>query len=108
MQKILIFITTLFLFNTTENYGQPLYERSWGTLVPIYSRSVKPFSSVKAMVRTHLFVTEVHPKTGNLYLVGVEGDEIFEYNPAQPVPTSIYKMPRSEERRVGKECRYRW
>lgn len=97
MQKILIFITTLFLFNTTENYGQPLYERSWGTLVPIYSRSVKPFSSVKAMVRTHLFVTEVHPKTGNLYLVGVEGDEIFEYNPAQPVPTSIYKMPEQEQ-----------
>ena len=96
MQKILIFITTLFLINTNF-YGQSLYDRAWGTLIPIYSRSAKPFSSLKTMVRTNLFITEVHSKTGSLYLVNAEGNEIFEYRPDQPVPTSIYKIPEQEQ-----------
>ena len=98
MQKILIFTIVIFLFNTTTNYGQQsLYERSWGTLIPIHSRSIKPFSSVKKMVRTNLFITEVDSKTGNLYLVDVDGDEIFEYSPNNPAPKSIYKIPNQEQ-----------
>lgn len=97
MHKLLIFTIVLFFFNVPNHYGQSLYERSWGTLIPIKSRSVKPFSSVKAMVRTHMFVTEVHSKTGNLYLVNAEGDEIFEYSPDQPEPKLIYKIPNNEQ-----------
>ncbi len=97
MQKILSLIIILFFSNIPKNYGQSLYNQDWGTLIPIYNKTVKPFTSLKTIVRTYSFVAEVHPKTGCIYLVNAYGDEIFEYCPNQPVPRLIYKIPNNGE-----------
>lgn len=97
MRKLFFFIIVLFLFNTTKNYGQSLYVREWGTLLPIFSRTIKPFSPHKTTVRTRLFVTEVNFKTGHLYLVNADGNAIYEYRPEQPIPKLIYTIPKSDE-----------
>src|SRR5690554_7152327 len=51
-----------------------------------------------------LVVAEVVP----LGLVGVGEDDAVERNRAEPLGTVVVALLRSEERRVGKECRSRW
>lgn len=97
MRKLVFFISAFVLFTTTKNYGQSLYKREWGTLLPISSKAAKPFSPNKSIVRTVAFVTEVHPVTGNLYLVNAEGNEIYEYRQDELKPKLIYKISASEE-----------
>ncbi len=97
MQKLIFFILTLSLFNTTEHYGQSLYKREWGVLLPITNKTVKPFSTQKSIVRAVSFVTEVNPRTGNLYLVNAYGNEIYEYKEDQPNPKLIYKIPEEHQ-----------
>ena len=97
MQKLVFYILTLSLFNTTEHYGQSLYKREWGTLLPISTKTIKPFAPNKAIVRTVAFVTEVHPTTGSLYMVNAQGNEIYEYGQNQLKPKLIYKISESEE-----------
>lgn len=97
MRKLLFFISAFVLFTTTENYGQSLYKREWGTLLPISSKTIKAFSPKKAIVRSAAFVTEVHPTTGNLYMVNIQGNEIYEYRPDELKPKLIYKISNSEE-----------
>lgn len=97
MRKLVFFISVLTLFSTTKQYGQSLYKREWGTLLPISTKTIKPFSPNKAIVRSVAFVTEVHPETGNLYLVSTQGNEIYEYSTNEPKPKLIYKISNSEE-----------
>ncbi|WLD22601.1 hypothetical protein NU10_07585 [Flavobacterium dauae] len=98
MRKLLFFTIVLFFSSIIiPNYSQPLYKQDWGTLIPIYNRTAKPFSSLKTIVRTYFFVAEINPKTGCLYLVNAYGDEIFEYCPDQPIPKLIYKIPNNGE-----------
>lgn len=97
MRKLLFFILAFVLFTTSENYGQSLYKREWGTLLPIFDRTIKPFSPQKVMVRNHTFVTEVNAKTGYLYILNADGDEIYEYRPDDINPKLIYKIQAGEK-----------
>lgn len=97
MRKLVFFISAFVLFTTSENYGQSLYKREWGTLLPISTKTTKAFTPNKSIVRTVSFVTVVHPETGNLYLVNAEGNGIYEYRPDQLKPKLIYKISDSEE-----------
>lgn len=97
MRKLVFFISVLALFSTTKQYGQSLYKREWGTLLPISTKTIKPFSPNKSIVRSVAFVTEVHPETGNLYLVSAQGNEIYEHSPNESKPKLIYKISNSEE-----------
>jgi len=97
MRKLVLFISAFVLFTTTKNYGQSLYKREWGTLLPISTKTAKPFSPNKSIVRTVAFVTEVNPITGNLYIVNAEGNEIYEYRQDELRPKLIYKIPEEEK-----------
>jgi len=97
MRKLVFFISVFALFTTTKHYGQSLYKREWGTLLPIFDRPIKPFSPKKLMVRNHFFVAEVNVNTGYLYLVNADGDEIYEYRPNEINPKLIYKIPTGEK-----------
>lgn len=97
MRKLVFFISVFALFTTTKHYGQSLYKREWGTMIPITDKTVIPFSSHKTMVRSSSFVTEVNSKTGNLYLVNASGSEIYEYGVDQPTPKLIYRIPNNEQ-----------
>ncbi len=55
MRKLVLLISAFVLFTTTENYGQTFYKREWGTLLPIFDRTIKPFSPHKSIVRNHSF-----------------------------------------------------
>ena len=46
----------------------------------------------------------------HLSLVGIGGKDIYDGNPTLTLgkPCPVPHSPRSEERRVGKECRSRW
>lgn len=97
MRKLVFFISVFALFTTTKHYGQSLYKREWGTLLPISTKTAKPFSPNKSIVRTVAFVTEVNPITGNLYIVNAEGNEIYEYRQDELRPKLIYKIPEEEK-----------
>lgn len=97
MQKLVLLISAFVLFTTTKNYGQTFYKREWGTLLPIFDRTIKPFSPHKSIVRNHSFVTEVNAKTGYLYVLNADGDEIYEYRPNEINPKLIYKIPAGEK-----------
>jgi len=97
MRKLVFFISVFALFTTTKHYGQSLYKREWGTMIPITDKTVIPFSSHKTMVRSSSFVTEVNSKTENLYLVNASGSEIYEYGVDQPTPKLIYRIPNNEQ-----------
>ncbi len=97
MRKLLFFLLSVFLSNTTTFYGQSLYVREWGTLLPIFDRAIKPFSPHKSMVRNYSFVAEVNANTGYLYVLNADGDEIHEYRPDQINPKLIYKIPTGEK-----------
>ena len=75
-------------------YGQ-LYEREWGTMIPIYNKPVKPFSPIRNITNIP-YVTEVNPQNGNLYVIGEYGNEIIEYNRKDGSSKLIYKIPEVE------------
>mgnify|MGYP003576415906 FL=1 len=97
MRKLVFFISVLTLFSTTKHYGQSLYKREWGILLPISTKTTKPFSPNKTIVRTVTFVTEVNPITGNLYIVNAEGNEIYEYRQDELRPKLIFKISEEEK-----------
>lgn len=84
------FLMISFLFFTIL-YGQT-YERKWGTMIPIYNKIEKTFSPVKKIFSIP-FVAEVNPKTGNLYIVNENLNEIVEYKPQNPKSKLIYTIP---------------
>lgn len=75
-----------------QSFGQPLYTRTWGSLIPIYNKPIKPFSPIRKIMSTP-FVAEVNANTGNLFIVSPEGDEIHEYNVDTSVTKLVYKIP---------------
>jgi len=87
-----IFVTALILFFTTTH--SQLYQRKWGTMIPIYNKPEKPFSPIRKVLSTP-FVAEVQPKTGDLYIVSENGNEIFAYNYREAVPKFIFKIDSS-------------
>src|SRR5690606_12254027 len=82
------------LFFMQVLYGQ-LYEREWGTMIPIYNKPVKPFSPIRNITNIP-YVTEVNSQNGNLYVIGEYGNEIIEYNRKDGSSKLIYKIPEVE------------
>jgi hypothetical protein len=87
-----IFVTVFILFFTII-YSQS-YQREWGTIIPVYDKPEKPFSPIRKVLSTP-FVAEVHPKTGDLYIVSENGNEIFAYSRTETVPNLIFKIDNS-------------
>lgn len=87
-----IFVTVFILFFTII-YSQS-YERKWGTMIPVYNQPEKPFSPVRRVLSTP-FVAEVHPKTGDLYIVSENGNEIYAYNYKESTRKFIFKIDSS-------------
>jgi len=92
MNRIFILAACL-LLSSAEYYAQSLYSRKWSALIPITEVTTKPFTTDKKLVRISAFVTTVHPKTGNLYVVNSFGNSIYEYTQKNNKPTLIYKFP---------------
>lgn len=89
MQKK-IFLSVFILFFTII-YSQS-YERKWGTMIPVYDQPQQTFSAVRNILSTP-FIAEVNPKTGNLFVVTENSNEILEFKSESPISKSIYKIP---------------
>lgn len=96
MRKLIFFICAFLLFTTTKTFAQSLYKREWGILLPIFERTKKPFNPQKTVVKNHSFLAEVNARTGYLYIVNADRNEIYEYRPNQIKPKLIYKIPGGE------------
>lgn len=77
----------------------------WGTMIPIYDQPIKPFSPTRKILSTP-YLAEVHPKTGNLYVVSIDGNEIIEYNRENSESKIFYKIPYSEKGTIINQMKF--
>lgn len=83
-----------FIFIQQSVTSQSLYQRDWGTLLSVYKTRVVPFTaSEDKLIRPPYLITEVNSKTEKLYVVGADGNDIYEFDFENAIPKLIFKIP---------------
>lgn len=81
----------LFMLIFNQSFSQSLYQRKWGTVLPVFNKLKQPFNPARSIKSTP-FVSEVNPTNGDLYLVSPNGDEINIYNTQTPYSRLFFKF----------------
>lgn len=81
----------LLIFIFQQAASQSLYERKWGAVIPVFNKLKQPFNPART-IKSTAFVSEAHPKTGALYLVTPEENEIRIYQTENPESQSFFKF----------------
>lgn len=95
MKRFHLYLLSLILVQQSMS-SQALYKREWGTLLPVYKTKIVPFTKADKLIRTPFMIAEVDEKTEKIYLVGLDGNDIYEYEPENAIPKLIYKIPEND------------
>lgn len=92
MKRYPFYILCLIFLQQTVS-AQSLYQREWGSLLSLYKVKVE---HQEKLIRPHYLIADVDAASEKLYLVGANGNDIYEYDSESAIPKLIYKIPDGE------------